>query len=1008
MKKLLLLLLALAIALPGWAQSGNQGSIEGTVTDRSGAVIPSATVKARNLNTSATYVATADDHGLFRFLVLPVGTYEISAEHPRFATLIHNGVTVTVGAKIDLPLTLPVASQAQRVVVNSETPLVEPTRTHVSSTVHERQIDSLPVNGRNYTDFVVLAPGAIRTPGGAPSFGGQISWSLMVVDGANDNNPIGGEPFLNIPYQFSLEAVQEFQVNTNGYSAELGRSANGIVSVATKSGTNEFHGSLFWYFRDRGLNATDLIRKTNGQPKEPLHIHQFGGVVGGPVLKNGLFFFAGYDGQRRQLQNLTLLNLPSGFGLSSNPTVAASQRRALDYLTPRAVPYLQTFDEDSYFVKIDWHATPSQRLSARWNSLRYRNANGRGSGRENSLEHTGNSSTDNDALSASLTSTVSARVVNVARFNYLHNHGQGRSNTVNPQANVFEGGQLVLIVGRAVGDPTGNFFRQFEWADTLSFSQGGHAFKLGADALLSRITISDARNFSGDYRFNSLESFGNSLAGTPMLRSGETYIQAFSGQGTSGVIAHPNSTEFAAFAQDEWRARPSLTLNFGMRYDVQWMAEPDVRNPSPALAAAGYDTGYILTDLNNFSPRFGFAWSPLPSRCLVLRGGYGLFYGWLRGNVAGQSHLQNAVSVQTRTFTPGTPSAAFIPAYPNTVCGPPDPSGLPPSCPAPTAGTDSIMLLSPDYVQLYDQHASFGIEYQLLKDLAISASYIMVKGVHLQRWRDVNLPAPTPATIGIAGTSAVLTYSRFNAPRPIAGFGRILAMESNANSNYHGLAVQLNKRFSQNFQFLAAYTLGKVIDDRPDPFVFNPGGGTEARLLSDPYDARADRGPGAVDARHRFVLSGVWELNYASRLRGPAKAVFGGWELSGIVAVQSGLPYSGLVNSDLNNDGNPFSDRTPGQPRNTFYRPARVSLDPRLTRNVRLTECARLQFIWEAFNVFNRANITEVRTTQFSRSTSAAVCGIAAAPCLVPQSNFGAPTATSGPRVVQLALKLLF
>jgi len=258
----------------------------------------------------------------------------------------------------------------------------------------------------------------------------------------------------------------------------------------------------------------------------------------------------------------------------------------------------------------------------------------------------------------------------------------------------------------------------------------------------------------------------------------------------------------------------------------------------------------------------------------------------------------------------------------------------------------------------------------------------------------------------------VLTYQRFTLPRPITGFDRILVLDSNASSNYHGLAMQLNKRFSHNFQFVASYTLGKVLDDRPESQVFNPGGVAEANLLSDPYNPRADRGPGVVDARHRFVLSGVWELNYANRLRGIPKAMLGGWEFSGILAVQSGLPYSGLVNFDLNNDGNPFSDRTPGQLRNTFYLPATISVDPRVTRNIRFTERVQLKLICEAFNVLNRANISGVRATQFSRISSTAICGIAGAPCLLPQTAgltaFSAPAATSGPRIMQLAAKLVF
>ncbi len=1003
------------LSLTATAQTGNEATIEGTVTDPSGAVVPGVNVKARNLDTSAVVATATNGFGIFRFLVLPAGTYEISAAQPGFATLIHNGVTVTVGARINLALSLRLAAQAESVAVTGEAPLVETTRTHVSSTVDEHSIDSLPVLGRNYIDFVLISPGVIRGPGDTLVFGGQRSLSLLLLDGANNNNPIGGSPFSSIPYQLSLEAVQEFQVNSNGYSAELGRAANGLVSTITKSGSNDFHGALFWYFRDRGLNATDVISKSLGAPKEPLHVHQFGAAVGGPIRKDRLFFFANYDGQRRQQQNLTFLNLPSGFALSPNATVATFQVRALEYLTPRAVSYLQTFDEDPVFAKVDWHLNSAHRLSARWNSVRFRSANTAESGRQNSPEHTGDNPTTNDALAVSMTSTLSPSMVNVARFHYLRNDIRTETDSVNPQANIFEGGQLVLTIGRRVIDPTHVSFHQFGWSDTVSLSQGRHALKFGGDVLLSRNTAFSSVSFSGNYRFNSLESFGRSLAGVPMPQAGETYIQAFSGHSTPGVTVHPHSLEFAGFVQDEWRVLPDLTLSLGLRYDFQLLAQPPVQNP--ALLAAGWDTSFVPQDRNNLQPRLGFAWSPLSSQRLVVRGGYGIFYSWLRGSLAGRVHSQNGISVQTRTFIPGTPTGALIPAYPNTRCGAPDASGIPPSCAAPIGGVDVIMLFSPDYVQPSDQHANFGIEYQLHRDWAISASYLLVRGNHLQRWRDINLPDPAPTSIGIADTNTVLTHQRFPGlqgfpTRPIPGFNRVIALEGSGNSTYHGLVAQVKKRFSQNLEFQASYTLGKVLDDRPDPLIFNPGDRAEASLLSDPSNPRADRSPGALDARHRIVASGVWELDYAKRLHGLAKAILGGWIFSGIVSVQSGLPYSGLVNFDLNNDGNPFSDRTPGQSRNTFRLPTTVSLDPRITRNVSIKEGIQLQFIWEAFNVFNQSNVTGVRTTQYSRSISIAVCGIAGTPCLVPQDSattaFGISNETLGPRIMQLAVKLVF
>src|SRR3989441_299628 len=549
--------------------------MEGFITDPSDAVIPGVNLTARNIQTAAIHRAVSDGVGRFRFLVLPVGTYDVTAEHPGFATLVDKDVEVTVGAKVSLPLTLPIASQTQHMEVSGETPLVESTRTHVSSTIDERSIANLPVNGRNFNDFIVLVPGVIRGPvlmnfgSGIPSVGGQRSFSMTLVDGA-ENAPAFSAPFGPgiQPYQFSLEVVREFQVNTNSYSAELGHAGNGLISVVTKSGTNDLHGTLFWYFRDKGLNATDLIRKINSQPKEPLHVHQFGAAVGGPILRNKLFFFAGYDAQRRQLQNLILLNLPAGFSLSPDPTVAGFQQRALDYLTPRAASYIQTYDQDVYMAKVDWRIKSTKLFSARWNTQRFSGENSFAAGAATSLENNTNSLTTNHSLVLSLTSTISSAVVNVIRLGYLPINDKGRPNSVNPTANIFETGQQVLTVGRG-GNAQRTLVRQFDWSDTLSTSRGRHAFKFGGDVLLARNRFQNAPGFFGNYRFTSLESFGRSLAQLPVCNPpqnpapascrtplpNETYIQGFSGEGKPGVITLPNSTEFAGFLQDDWRAR---------------------------------------------------------------------------------------------------------------------------------------------------------------------------------------------------------------------------------------------------------------------------------------------------------------------------------------------------------------------------------------------------------------------------------------------------------------------
>lgn len=1004
------------------AQVGNQGSLEGLVTDTVGAVVPGVAVKACNLQTSAIFQTTTTDEGLFHFAVLPVGTYELVVEHAGFAPLTVKEVVVTVGAKIHLPLMLRLATHAESVVVSGDAPLLETTRTAVSATVGSRAISELPVHGREFISFVLLTPGVTNDIRGGLSFAGQRAMNSLLVDGVDQNDsffdqPLGGEGFSDpkagiSQYHFSQDAVQEFQVNSSSYSAEFGRASGGVTNAITKSGTNEFHGSAYWFFRDRSLNATDLVNKLNGQPKDPFHFNQFGGTVGGPVRRNRLFLFFNYEGLRSKKANVVFLSLPPGFQLSSDPIRAGFQQQALDYLQARAFSWVRPIQQDVYLTKFDWRIGSAHWLTGRW--VRQRLESVLSGGAQNSSEVSGTGSLDNDVLSASLTSTLSPSVINAFRFAYIHTDNSFVPGSANPLASIFEGGQLALTIGRAANTPQRNRLNRVQLSDTLAYVKGRHTWKEGADFLLDSNSYLNAQNFAGNYRFLSLESFGRSLAGVPTPLPGEQYLQAFSGEGNAGANVQPNVHDFAGFVEDEWRLRPNLTLTLGLRYDLQLSARPPVKNPSPSLAAAGIGTSALPTDKNNFAPRVGLAWSPLNNQRLVARAGYGIFYSPTIALLLARAHFQNGITLQLRTFHGGTPSAALIPAYPNNFCGSPDPTALAPSCAPPVAGASNPIItpFASDHVEPYVQQGNLGIEVELQKDLTVSASYLVAKGTHLAQTRDVNLGlSQTPAQIGIAGTTTILSYERFPLLRPIVGFDRILVFESDANSIYHGLAVQATKRFSHNFQFLGSYTFGKVIDDNPHQYAANPGV-TDGVMVADSSNRRADRGAGNNDQRHRFVLSGIWELNYASHLSPGAKALLGGWQLSGILAAQSGHPYSGLVSFDLNNDRNNANDRTPGLGRDTFYLPATVSLDLRVTRSIQLGEGIKLLLNGEAFNIFNHGNITSVRTTQFAFSSFAADCGLAGTPCLVPQTSgltaFGTPTATSGPRIIQLSVKLLF
>jgi carboxypeptidase family protein len=1012
----MLVLGSLLTAFAAWSQ-GNQGTIEGVTVDQSGAGVPEAKLTATNESTGLKFNATSDSNGLFSFPVLPVGTYTIEVEHSGFTKLTQKNVILTVGARLNLSLALTVAGQTQAITVTSETPILETTRSQVSTTVNDVSVENLPTNGRNFINFALLTPGVtLDVRGGDISFAGQRgTLNSLIVDGSDNNNTFFGQSVGRTgsgraPYQFSEDAVQEFQVNSNAYSAELGHAGGAVINVVTKSGTNEFHGTGFEFYRDRSLNANDPINIIQKKPKSPYHFNQFGGDIGGPILKDKMFFFFDYDGQRNTLPNLVFL------GVTPPATPTANQQTALAYLQARDGSWTRTQNQNVYLGKVDWQLNSNELLSVRYNAQRFVGNGFENGGPQNALEHTGASDVTTDTLSGALTSTITHNIINVFRAGYTRDDEPGQANSINPEGTVRDGGVTDLVVGRNFFSPRFTNIHRGEFGDTATFIRGRHTIKTGLNVLVDKIGNFFPGNFSGAYVFNSLEGFGCDLNGGGAAcftgaDAADTFTQAFAGTGTTGPTTNPNLQEYSFFGQDEWRVRNDLTLNLGLRYDLGLIAQPPTLNPSASLAAAGIFTNTIHNDHANFGPRIGVAWTPV--RNLVVRTGYGIFYGRTPAITVGTAFSNNALNVQTLTFT-----GAGIPTYPNTQCGAPVAT---PSCAAPsggTAGVPSIYVFQPNYHQPDVQQANLSLEYQIRPTMSVQVSYLWVKGTHLTRTLDVNLQGPeTPLVIGLAGSTQTFTVDQITQPRPISGFARIAEFQSSANSVYNGLTVQINKRISHNYQFLASYTFGKVIDDNPDATSVVPFSADDAKMVEDPLNIRGDRGPGVNDQRHRFVLSGIWDLDsYAHSFSNGWRYLIGGWEVSGILTAETGQPYSALVNSDLNNDSNSRTDRTPGVGRDTFYLPNFVSLDPRITKNLPITERVKAQLILEAYNSLNTTNFTSVSTTQFSVSKSTTTCAGTADPnlCLVnPRTRFQAPLSTQlnfspGSRIVQLSAKISF
>ncbi|MEK6283579.1 MAG: TonB-dependent receptor [Acidobacteriota bacterium] len=979
----MLVLLLFTVTFTAFAQSqATSGNIEGRVVDPNGAAVPGTTVTATNQETGFVKTATTDDEGNYRLILLPPGKYRITTSGGQgFASGTYENVIVTVGGQTPLEIQLSLSGTNIIIDVAADGQIVETTRSSVSTTVNERAIQNLPVNGRNFLDFATLTPSVVRDPTrqGDLAVGGQKgTLNSLQVDGTDNNNTFFGQSLgrtgTRPPYQFSEESVQEFQVNQNGFAAEFGRAGGAVINVVTKSGTNDWHGSVFEYFRDESLNSNTPILTARGAKRPKSQINQFGGTLGGPIKKDRAFFFFALDGQRSNVPNV--VDPPNFFSQPANI-------RAL--LGPYVTTYDIGRDQNVYMVKTDVRLNDNNQLVLRFNQQNFTGNNNENGGPLSAEEHSGNSIAKTTTFSGSLTSTLTSTLINEFRFQYGRDREPGEANSAATEARIQTGNGFFQI-GRNNFSPRETTIKRWQFIDNVSHTRGAHSLKFGADLNFDRIFNFFPGLFTGQYTFNSYALFASN---TP---SG--YTQNFGGPGTSGAETHPDLNEYGFFAQDDWRVTPRLTLNLGLRYDIQSLAPPTVNNPSVALTAAGLSTTTRVRDNNNFGPRFGFSYGYDDKT--VIRGGYGIFYGRTTAIMLGTSHSQNGIQVTgvslSCTTTPLNPCLTYPAIF----------------AAAPTAGvlTPSLYLFSRDYEQPYVQQGRLGIEREVFANTSLSATYLYFRGVHLSRTRDINLGTPVPVTLAVTvnglPTGETFVALRHPAARPIPGFARINLFESTADSRYHGLALELKRRFTRGLQFIAAYTLSDTKDNRPDSTMVVVGT-DDFKGLQNNLDIRSDWGRSDLDIRHRLVFSPVYELG--KRGEGTlAKAFLNDWTLSGIITLQSGFAHSALITGDANRDGNSATDRVPGTERNQFTTPAIYIVDARVTKGFTFGEKYNLSLIAEAFNLFNRSNLATVNTGRYVIANSGATT--ITNPAV--STPFGGARTFLGERQMQLAVRFKF
>lgn len=1017
-------------------------TLSGRTLDEAGAVVPGVTVTLTELTTGQTYTASTDDSGNYMFLLVPAGEYNLAAERQGFQKVNRQRVTLQVAQQASVDLSLAVGELKERVDVESDVSLLQAGTSDFGQVIDQRKIVELPLNtsgGREFQQLALLVPGtfppaqgsSLASRGGFNAAGARETANYFLLDGIDNLNSSTNQYVLRP----SVEIIREFKVQSSTYSAEFGRGAGAQINVVTKSGTNEFHGNLFEFHGNSAVNAKNFFDAPGKIP--PFKRNLFGGTVGGPLsvpsvydASNRTFFFFGYEGLRERRSVTRRAAVPT----------AAMRRGDFSALLNRATPIIirdpvtrqpfpgniipparlansigarvaaffpdpntndpvsnfvsapsQPQDIDQFPIRVDHRLSERDSFFARYgfnedallepfdSLVGTVGTNLPGFGRLDNQR--------TQSLSLNYTHIFSPRAVNEWRFGY------NRLRQIRTSENGGEdiGGQLGIrgistnardaafpafrVTGfDSIGDgtqlPQGRADNTFHFVDNFTLVLGDHTLKAGLDMRHFQSNNLTSITPRGDFRFTgAVTGFG--LADLLL----DAPVQATRGVGDPTRQRRQSSSDF--YIQDDWKVTRNLTLNLGLRYELNYptydvldrVSSFDPASGTILLANQnGVPRGIFNLDKNNFAPRAGFAWKPFNDDKTVIRGGYGVYYDLLLVSNELGAIIFNAPFISTQVFNGSATS-------PLPLANPFGGSGTSTTSPRGVPGN-----LSTSYLQQF----SLGVQREVFRNLLFEVAYVGSKGTKLIRTRNVNQPLPGPGSIA----------SR----RPYTAFGNIDFRDSSGNSSFNSLQMRAERRFSK-LTFLASYTFSKSIDDASAAV----GSTGSTNSPQDSRNLRAERGLSDFDVRHRFVVSYIYEIPNPVA-DGLLSKFTGGWQLSGITALQSGRPITPRLSIDVSNTGQ-FQDRPNlvGDPTldnpdpslwfntSAFTRPANFtfgsagrdtitgpgfnSFDVGVMKNNRFGESGNIQFRAEFFNLFNRPNFNLPNATadspQFGRIFSA-------------------------------------
>ena len=1007
----MLALIALG-AIGAMAQGTVTGAISGTVTNPNKEVVTGATVTVKNNGTAKEATATTSDDGTFRIVNLDPGTYTVTIVANGFSGFTADNVVVEVGRATELPVALSLQGVTGTVQVTAEAPVINTQQQDFSTNVNQVSLNNLPANGRRWSNFAILTPGAVPDGTfGLISFRG-ISGLLnnSTIDGGDNNQAFFSEERgrTRIGYVISQAAIREFQVNTSNFSAEYGRSAGGVINAVTKSGTNEFHGSAFLFDRNNKWGARNpnsfITQLIGGVPTrvalKPKDVrYQFGGALGGPIVKEKAFFFFSYDQQKRDFPGVAVFSTANYLNTVNRPTLTARGLTnaqidsTLSFINSLTGETPRRGDQKLFLPKIDWRVTQNNTFTATYNRLRWASPAGVQTGATVTRDRAGfgDDFVESDSLNLRLASTLSSHFLNEFRFlwadeldtQFAQPPLPGEPTTANgfsPQVTLTNGitfGKSTSLDRLALPDE-----RRFQFADTATYTSGTHTFKFGAD--INRVRDIDDNLFTGagSYTYSNINDFivdyanftsGGALRTAGVLcatlanpaantrLAGRCYTSNYA-QGFGQPRFQEKTTDFAFFGQDDWRMTPRLTLNLGLRWEYE-------RFPSPILVNAALpQTANRPSDKNNFGPRVGFALDVTGDGKTSLRGGWGLYYGRINGTIMINALINTglstgqAVSSVPSNSTPITPAGnPLAPIFPNILASAP-------------AGTAAVNYYRPGFQNPMIHQGDVVFEREIGHNTMVSASYLFSFGSHLTTFVDTNLNPPTgTARINVvdgpfAGQNWVFPY--FTGARPNTAFGNILEIRDSVSTKYHALVLQANRRLTGGLQFQSSYTLSRAQDNggSQSSATFTPG----FSALFNPFDPQGENGLSPYDRRHKFVASVVYTTGFAS-LKGnkAANGILNGWTIAPIINMFSGARYTAVTSSTSTSsvfgtspnggvNGSNGSLRFSLTPNNAFHMPPTKYVDLRLSRRFTIKEDAKIEVLGEFFNIFNRTQVTAV------------------------------------------------